>query len=231
MSKEDYNNILNISPSRNLLSFVDLQKFLLEEMQMQANYQPIMIRTLLQSGGKATKDDIAANIKELNSEKEDQEFKNVPVYDVLEKHGIVRNDGNEFVLNSEELTADQSHQIIDLCNWKILTQPLHLEELIEAFDKNRNLFDPNRTPLDELEKLRSAFVSDFPLEKILQLELDEYVAGKPDPNTGGVNKSTFCYRLENEMVKLSRFGVRTASDFSIYYNQENQEYRHKKLST
>jgi hypothetical protein len=39
--------ILDVLPSRNLLSFVDLQKFLLEEMQMQANYQPIMIRTLL----------------------------------------------------------------------------------------------------------------------------------------------------------------------------------------
>jgi hypothetical protein len=76
------------------LSFIDLQKFLLEEMQMQANYQPIMIRTLLQSGGKATKDDIAAKIKELNSEKEDQVFKNVPVYDVLEKHGIVTKYGN-----------------------------------------------------------------------------------------------------------------------------------------
>jgi MoxR-like ATPase len=224
ISKEDYNNILNISPSRNLLSFVDLQKFLLQELHMQANYQPIMIRTLLQSGGKATKDDIAAKIKELNSEKEDQDFKNVPVYDVMEKHGIVRKHGNEFVLNSEELTAEQSHQLIALCNWKILTQPLQLEELIEAFDKNRNLFDPNRTPLDELEKLRSAFVSDFPLEKILQLELDEYVAGKPDPNTGGVNKSTFCYRLENEMVKLSSFGVRTALDFGIYYNRENQKY-------
>jgi tRNA G18 (ribose-2'-O)-methylase SpoU len=94
ISKEDYNNILNISPSQNLLSFIDLQKFLLEEMQMQANYQPIMIRTLLQSGGKATKDDIAAKIKELNSEKEDQVFKNVPVYDVLEKHGIVTKYGN-----------------------------------------------------------------------------------------------------------------------------------------
>jgi hypothetical protein len=31
---------------------------------MQANYQPIMIRTLLQSGGKTTKDDIAAKIVE-----------------------------------------------------------------------------------------------------------------------------------------------------------------------
>ena len=28
---------------------------------MQANYQPIVIRSLLESGGKATKDDIAKN--------------------------------------------------------------------------------------------------------------------------------------------------------------------------
>jgi hypothetical protein len=70
LSKEDYDNILNRSSSMNLLSFVDLQKFLLEEMQMQANYQPIMIRTLLQSGGNATKEDIAAKIKDLNSQKD-----------------------------------------------------------------------------------------------------------------------------------------------------------------
>jgi hypothetical protein len=41
ISKDDYNNILNISPSKNLLSFVDLQKFLLEEMQMQASYSSV----------------------------------------------------------------------------------------------------------------------------------------------------------------------------------------------
>jgi 5-methylcytosine-specific restriction endonuclease McrBC GTP-binding regulatory subunit McrB len=225
ISEEDYNNILNISPSKNLLSFVDLQKFLLEEMQMGANYQPIMIRTLLHSGGKATRADIAAKIKELNPDKEGWDLKNIPVYDVLENRGIVKKDSNnEFILNSEELTEEQRQQLIALCNWKIYNMPLQPEELIEAFDKNRNLFDPNRTSLEELETLRSAFVSDFPLEKILQLQLDEYVAGKPDPKTGGVNKSTFCYRLEHEMAKLSRFGVRTALDFGIYYNRENQEY-------
>jgi hypothetical protein len=29
------------------------------------------------------------------------------------------------------------------------------------------------------------------------------------------------------MVKLSRFDVRTALDFGIYYNRENQEYLYK----
>ena len=114
-------------------------------MQMQANYQPIMIRTLLQSGGKATKD--------------------VEVYNVLEKkYGIVTEHDNEFILNTEELTAEQSQQLIALCNWKILTQPLLLEELIEAFDKNKSLFDPGRITLEESESLRSPFVSNFPPE-------------------------------------------------------------------
>jgi hypothetical protein len=144
---------------------------------------------------------------------------------VLENHGIVKKYSNdEFILNSEELTEEQRQQLIALSNWKIYNMPLQPQELIEAFDKNRNLFDPNRTPSEELEKLRSAFVYDFPVEKILQLELDEYVAGKPDPKTGGVNKSTFCYRLEHEVAKISRFDVRTELDFGIYYNQENQEY-------
>jgi hypothetical protein len=72
-------------------------------MQTQANYQPVMIKTVLLSGGKATGDHIATKIKELNSEKKDQDFKNIHVYDVLEKHGIVKKYDDEFVLNVENL--------------------------------------------------------------------------------------------------------------------------------
>jgi hypothetical protein len=107
--KNTITNDNGISQTKNnLLSFIDLQKFLLEEMRLQANYQPIMIRTLLESGGEATKDDIAGKIKELNTEKQDTDFNNVPVYDVLEKNGIVRKQNNgEFILNSVELSEDQ----------------------------------------------------------------------------------------------------------------------------
>jgi len=143
------------------LSFIDLQKFLLKEMQMQANYQPIMLKTLLVSGGKVTREDIAANIKELNSEKVDQDFKNIPVYDVLEKRGVVKKYDSEFILNMTELTPEQSKQLIALCDWKILSLPLQLEELIEAFDKNKSLFDLDRITLEKREKLRLSFVSDF----------------------------------------------------------------------
>ena len=164
ISEKEYESITNISQPKNPLSFMDLQKFLLKEMQMQANYQPIMIRTLLLSGGKAIKENIAAKIKELNSEKVDQDFKNIPVYDVLQRRGVVRKLGDDFILNSTELTQEQRQQLIALCNWRIDNMPLQLEELIYAFDKNKKLFDLNRLSLEQLESMRSAFVSSFALD-------------------------------------------------------------------
>ena len=41
------------NPNDHSLGFVKLERFLLNEMQMQANYQPIMIKTLLELGGRA----------------------------------------------------------------------------------------------------------------------------------------------------------------------------------
>lgn len=106
VSEKEDESIINISQTKNPLSFFGLQRFLLKEMEMQTNYQPIMIKTLLLSGGKLTLDRIAEKIKEFNSEKADQDFKNIPVYDVLEKRGIVRKYDNEFVLNITELTRN-----------------------------------------------------------------------------------------------------------------------------
>ncbi len=227
VSEKEYERITNISQPKNPLSFVGLQNFLLKEMQVQINYQPIMIRTLLLVGGSATKEDIATKIKELNPERENQDFKNIPVYDILEKHGIVTKQGTEFILNSTELTKEERHQLIALCNWKINTMPLQWEELIETFDQNKRLFDPYRLSTEELEGLRLTFVSNYPMERILQLELDEYVPGKPEPSTDGVDKTTFCYRLERELGKLSGIGIRSSYDFGIYYSQEDQKYLYK----
>jgi hypothetical protein len=196
---------------------------------MQANYQPIVIRTFLESGGKATKYDIAAKIKELNTGKQNTDFNNIPVYDVLEKHEIVRKQSNgEFILNSVHLSGDQRQQLIALCNWKIDDMPLQLEKLIEAFDKNRTLFDPDKFSLEESERIRTKFVSDFPIERISQLELDEYIIGKRDSNIGKTNKATFCYRLLYQLGEvLSGFGVKSPLDFGIYYSEKNKKYVYK----
>jgi hypothetical protein len=95
---------------------------------MQANYQPIMIRTLLLSAAKATMDHIASKIQELNSDKTDADLKNISVYDVLVNQEIVRKENNnQFILNNEELNEDQRQQLIALCNWKVHNVPLQLE--------------------------------------------------------------------------------------------------------
>ena len=69
--------------------FKELQRFLLTEMQMQANYQPIMIKTLLERGGTAGRNEIAEKIKEYNKDNPAQDFRFIPVYEVLD-HGIVQ---------------------------------------------------------------------------------------------------------------------------------------------
>ena len=55
----------------------------------------------------------------------------------------MRKENDQFVLNIGEITSDEREQLIVLCKWKIPNSPLNLEELIEAFNKNMNLFDPD----------------------------------------------------------------------------------------
>lgn len=216
--------------SENKLSFLDLQRFLIKEMEMHANYQPIMIKTLLNSPRRtATIDEIADKIRELNPAPSVNNFRNIPVYEVLTNRGIVNRDGDKFILNTQELTNEQSYQLSILCNWKTENIPLEeqIKDLTRAFDDNRTLFNPDRLPSQDLEKLRAEFVSDYSTERISKLKLDEYVTGKRDPNTGAVNKSTFCYRLENIMDRLSSFGIQSALDFGVYYSKETQKYEYK----
>ena len=215
---------------QNKLGFLDLQRFLINDMEMHTNYQPIMITVLLNSPQKsATMDEIAEKIRDLNPVESDKNFRSIPVYEVRTNGRIVDRDGEKFILNVEELTNEEVHQLMTLCNWKIENIPLQeqIQDLIKAFDKNRTLFKPDRLHEQDLEKLRTSFVSDYSSEKISTLKLDEYVAGKHDPNTGAVNKSTFCYRLEHIMDKLSGFGIRSALDFGVYYSKETQKYEYE----
>ena len=207
-------------------NFLGLQRDILK-MIMRANYQPIMIRTLLLSGGRASKDSIASQIKELNPDKPNVDFMNIPVYGVLENRGIVKKESTGvFVLNSKEITSDERQQLIALCNWSIDTLELQLEELISSFDKNKNLFDPNRVSKEEKERIRTKFVSDFPAQNILEIPLDRYVQGRKDPNTGEVDESTFCYRLEHELRILSSIKGVAADKFGIYFGKKTQQYEY-----
>ncbi|MGI8720196.1 MAG: hypothetical protein ACR2KF_06695 [Nitrososphaeraceae archaeon] len=73
--------------------------------------------------------------------------------------------------------------------------PSKLDELISSFDKDRNFFG-SHTGEDEAMKFRDEFVSDFPSDKVSEMNIDEYVFGRTNASTDQTDKDTFCYRLE-----------------------------------
>ncbi len=204
--------------------FKELQKFILKDMKLQKNYQPIMIRTPLEADGyKSTKEVISRKIQESNIGKE-HDFKNIPVYKVLVNNGIVNEVNSEFQLNIGILNEEERLQLILLCNWKIENESLQLEELIKAYDKNKNLFLSERPSSEEREKLRQDFVSKFPENKIKDMKIDEYVQGKLNTITRKPNKNTFCNKLENGLPGLGSIRGRTAKKFAIYFDRKSNAY-------
>ena len=72
-------------------------------------------------------------------------------------------------------------------------------------------------------EIRSQFVSDFPVDKILDIEIDNYVVGKK-LDTGDPNRKTFCYRLEFGLPGFGIIGGVTAIKFGIFYSPKDKKY-------
>ena len=89
-------------------------------------------------------------------------------------------------------------------------------------DKRVEIFSSRKS----LYKLRDNFVKHFSIKRLLNLEIDEYVAGKGDSNT-------FCNRMERELDPLGRIIGATAHKFGVYYGFESgddfKKYRYTKL--
>ncbi|HLN34022.1 MAG TPA: hypothetical protein VK250_01925 [Nitrososphaeraceae archaeon] len=72
-------------------------------------------------------------------------------------------------------------------------------------------------------ELRSQYVSDFPVDKILGVEIDNYVVGKK-LDTSEPNRKTFCYRLKFGLPGFGTIGGITAIKFDIYYSHNEKKY-------
>src|SRR5215475_5521260 len=100
-------------------AFESLKDFLLSEMRMQHVYQPLMIRTLLERGGTASRRDIArALLAEDQSQLEYYEeiTQRMPGR-VLANRGIVTRDGQSYTLASElkDLSDAERAELIAIC--------------------------------------------------------------------------------------------------------------------
>ena len=96
-------------------SFEELRRYLVEEMTMEANYQPVMIKLLLILG-RAFRSEIAANLKEHNLHKPAYDYRHTEVFRTLRKNNVVRNEGSLFILNTEGLTFQQRDELIEICD-------------------------------------------------------------------------------------------------------------------
>lgn len=75
-----------------------------------------------------------------------------------------------------------------------------------------------------LEKVRIKFITDYSLENIKTMKLEDYAIGyKGD---GSRDYNTFCYRIERELHDLgSILGSFASSKFGLYYNSEIHDYK------
>lgn len=104
-----------------------------------------------------------------------------------------------------------------------------LEELIVKFDENRKLFSEDWKSEQEINDEQQEFVTQFPIEKISEIQLDEYVQGKPTPLTGEPNRTTFCYLLENGLWSFGSGAGGDSSKFGIYFSKKRKEYEFDSL--
>lgn len=103
------------------MDYKDLSDFIKTKMNMQHVYQPLMIRTLLESNNHASADEIAKAFLEKDQSQLDYYkiiTKNMPGK-VLRNHGIADYKNEKFHLMLDEITDEQREDLIKLCNKKL----------------------------------------------------------------------------------------------------------------
>ena len=93
-----------------MINFIQTQ---LRSKKFIKNYQPVMIKFLLQNGNQS-KQQIAQQLwKQNNMERETSFYLGVPVYRVLVNNGVVTKRGNIFSLVLQNITSTEKQAIID----------------------------------------------------------------------------------------------------------------------
>ncbi len=103
------------------MNFEEMYDFISNRMRMQHIYQPVMIKTLLESENVASVRKIAESFlqkDESQIEYYERITKTMPG-SVLKRHGTVSYDSGSFTLKISDITSSQRNELINLCNDKI----------------------------------------------------------------------------------------------------------------
>lgn len=109
-------------------------------------------------------------------------------------------------------------------NLNLSDKNIDLEKLILSYDKNKEIFGKRKITEKEAMKLRDQFVSDFPTDNIINIEIDNYTVGKRLADTDEPNRKTFCYRLEYALLGFGNIGGLNSIKFRIYYSPRDKKY-------
>jgi len=92
---------------------IDFLQTQLRSKRFVANYQPVMIKLLLEKGNQ-TKQQIADTLWKANGNSRNlSHYMGVPVYRVLEDNGVVNKNGNIFSLILQNISESEKQKILD----------------------------------------------------------------------------------------------------------------------
>lgn len=115
-------------------------------MEDEHNYQPVMIRTLNQNHGEATKDAIIEQLHKYNPTYPKNHFNDCPVFDVLQKHNVVRfsQSKNKYeLLDYDDIDSfyGRKAEITKLCDDKIENEKKYIVlEKENEIENAQNIF-------------------------------------------------------------------------------------------
>jgi len=116
------------------MKFEELRNFLENQMMMVENYQPIMIKSLIQHNGKATKQEIIQDLQNKNPDLPKEHFDNSPVFKVLTNtHHVAQfNDSEKTyeMLDYETYAKEEKEWITNFCDTKISVDIVSLKNWI-----------------------------------------------------------------------------------------------------
>ncbi len=104
-----------------MLTFEELVDFLDRRMRMSHIYQPLLIRTLVDTGGTATLRQVAMAFLDRDESQVryyEERIKKMPL-PVLKRHGVVEREGDLIRLNVAHLSYEQRAELIVLCEQKL----------------------------------------------------------------------------------------------------------------
>lgn len=103
------------------MDFADLEDFIRHKMRMTHIYQPVMIKTLLESDNTATTDQIARRFLN-HDDSEINYYKKITKkwpHTTLKKHGIISYKNDQYTLLLDGATREQKKRLIELCDLRL----------------------------------------------------------------------------------------------------------------